>query len=276
MSQTVTKIGADGQQVTTPVSQSVSVTTESVAAAAAAAKPVRPEWCPEKFWNAETGAVNTEGLAKSYVELEKRPSVKPADASANTQQAEKAGEQQQQQAVDPNATPSQAQAIEKARSSYATKGTLDDADYAELAKAGYDKSTVDTYLAGIKAQEQTIYAEAYNVVGGQENYSAMIQWASANLTEAEIEDFDARVGNPKTLMGAVRELAARQKASIGTDGKKTAASTANASTAVEPYKSKAEMMAAVKSADYKTSESFRRQHGLRILASEKANINLWV
>ena len=33
--------------------------------------PERPEHIPEKFWNAETGEVKTEDLAKSYINLEK-------------------------------------------------------------------------------------------------------------------------------------------------------------------------------------------------------------
>lgn len=31
----------------------------------------RPDWCPEKFWNEQTG-INSEGLANSYGELEKK------------------------------------------------------------------------------------------------------------------------------------------------------------------------------------------------------------
>lgn len=37
----------------------------------APAEPARPDWLPEKFWNAEAKAPNIENLAKSYAELEK-------------------------------------------------------------------------------------------------------------------------------------------------------------------------------------------------------------
>lgn len=33
--------------------------------------PARPDWLPEKFWQADKGAPNVEGLAKSYGELER-------------------------------------------------------------------------------------------------------------------------------------------------------------------------------------------------------------
>ena len=36
------------------------------------ARPVRPTGVPEKFWDAESGAVRTEALLKSYVELERK------------------------------------------------------------------------------------------------------------------------------------------------------------------------------------------------------------
>lgn len=42
--------------------------------------PVRPDNVPEKFWNAETGTVNTEALLASYTELEKTRS-KPQEGA---------------------------------------------------------------------------------------------------------------------------------------------------------------------------------------------------
>jgi len=103
-----------------------------------------------------------------------------------------------------------------------------------------------------------------------------MQWAAANLSKEEQDDFDARVTNTATMKKAVSELVAKQKAALGSDGKKTTSTSPNASTSVQPYQSKAEMMAAVNTPQYKTSAEFRHQHGLRILASEKAGINVWM
>src|SRR5262245_10290112 len=47
-------------------------------------KPQRPECCPEKFWNAETGVVNQEGLAKSYAELERARATPPKQEAKPT------------------------------------------------------------------------------------------------------------------------------------------------------------------------------------------------
>lgn len=42
------------------------------AAAPAASPAARPDWAPEKFWAADKGELNAEGLARSYSELEKK------------------------------------------------------------------------------------------------------------------------------------------------------------------------------------------------------------
>jgi len=47
-------------------------------------RPARPTGVPEKFWNPETGAIRTEALLKSYLELERKlgsvPSMPPDEA----------------------------------------------------------------------------------------------------------------------------------------------------------------------------------------------------
>jgi hypothetical protein len=47
-------------------------TDPTVMAPAVEEQPDRPSGVPEKFWNAETGAIRTEALLKSYLELERK------------------------------------------------------------------------------------------------------------------------------------------------------------------------------------------------------------
>jgi hypothetical protein len=266
MTQTTTQLNADGTTTTKPVTQVVTVGAEPAAPASATQnKPQRPEWCPEKFWNAEAGAVNQEALAKSYTNLETKQgsqsqqAPKPGDAAANTTQ--------QTEAADP---------VVAARNEYADKGELTPATYEALAKLGHTKETVDTYIAGVRATEQATFGEAYALTGGQQGYQQLLQWAATNLSQEEQDDFDSRVTNAKSMKKAVTELNTRYQQSLGSDGKKTTTTAPNATSGVEPYKSKIDMMAAVKSPQYKSDAEFRRQHGLRILASEKAGINVFV
>lgn len=71
-----------------------------------------------------------------------------------------------------------------------SKGSLSEESYKALEEQGYPKQLVDIYIEGQKAIAERLQQEFYSVVGGQQNYEAMIQWASANLNEKEIESFN--------------------------------------------------------------------------------------
>lgn len=51
----------------------------------------RPDWLPEKFWNAEAKAPNVENLAKSYAELERMREVKADELKQQWEQERLAG-----------------------------------------------------------------------------------------------------------------------------------------------------------------------------------------
>jgi hypothetical protein len=52
------------------LSKSLSEPVETVAPVADVVDAVKPDWCPDKFWNAETGVVDNERMASSYLNLE--------------------------------------------------------------------------------------------------------------------------------------------------------------------------------------------------------------
>ena len=148
-------------------------------AATAPAKPQRPANVPEKFWNAETGTVNTEALLASYGELERKQSL-PVDQTANIakpgsvqttaptqpntqQQAPGIAETQAAAKPDPAAIRAQADA------EYAKDGKLSDSTYANLASVGFDRHTVDAYITGQKAQAQVVLNGLYTAAGGQDD-----------------------------------------------------------------------------------------------------------
>src|SRR5690606_9158202 len=74
-------------------------------------------------------------------------------------------------------------------------GELSEASYERLEKAGIPREVVDTYLDGLRALAQQQFQEIYNIVGGEENYRAMIEWASENLTDDEREAFNATINS---------------------------------------------------------------------------------
>lgn len=68
---------------------------------------------------------------------------------------------------------------------YANTGKLSDESYSKLEKAGIPRETVDVYVEGLKAQVANRLADLSSVVGGVDNYNAIINWGKANLSDAE-------------------------------------------------------------------------------------------
>lgn len=181
--------------------------TQKAATPAPAATPQtpteRPAWLPE--------GVNTpEELAAAYNALkagkqEQTPAVTPEAAAAAS-------------AADAAAAASQAGVdFASLEAEFASNGALKPETYAMLEGKGFNKATVDGYIAGQTALAERIQTEVYGTVGGVEGYSAMTQWAATNLTPAEIEAFDNAVtnGSVETIKLAVQGLNARYRDAEG-------------------------------------------------------------
>lgn len=164
----------------------------------------RPEWLPEKF-------KSPEDMAKAYSELEsKLGGNKPTEQNAtpsDNQVPENPQDQLQKQGLDMN----------EFSQEFAQKGELSQESYEKLAKAGFDKNLVDTYIAGQQARaaqyEGTIKAE----VGGDERYGQIVEWAKANLTPGEIAAYNNAVssGDANQAKLAVLGLSAQYGKAVG-------------------------------------------------------------
>ncbi len=216
----------------------------------APATPQRPADVPEKFWNAEKGEVNTAALLKSYGDLERgkaappvTPEVPPA-ATPETKAAEAAV------GADKFATFS---------SEFAEKGELTAESYDALAKDhGISKEMVDAYIAGQKAMATSAVSSAYELVGGEQQYATMLDWAGKNLSPAEAEVFDRSVmdGNDASMKQAVLGLKSRYEAAYGSS---QAGMVNGAAAAGEVgYGSQAEMTRDMKDPRYKADPAYRR------------------
>ena len=81
----------------------------------------------------------------------------------------------------------------KFETEYAENGNLSEESYAELAKQGFDKAAVDQYIQGQTYYAQSVQNDIYSTVGGQEQYTEVIQWASENMDPAAIKDYNEAV-----------------------------------------------------------------------------------
>ena len=138
----------------------------------------RPNWLPEKFKSAEE-------LAKAYGELEKKMSA--------PQQEEQATE-----SVEQNATPEEVQQLDKYYDEFIEKNELSEKSYEELDALGLPKDLVDGYIAGQKALADNDVSEVQKVVGGQDNYSQLLDWSSKNLSQSEKDAFNNTIDNGST------------------------------------------------------------------------------
>jgi len=97
-----------------------------------------------------------------------------------------------------------------------------------------------------------------NVVGGDQNYNNMLQWAQSNLSKQEIDMFDDVMsrGDVNSAFFAINSLAQRYQNTIGYEGKML---TGNApSNKGDTYRSQAEMVAAMSDPKYDKDPAYRR------------------
>jgi hypothetical protein len=116
--------------------------------------------------------------------------------------------------------------LDSLETEYAEHGGLTDASYEILAKAGFSRKVVDTYIAGVEAgnmqsammQEKEIRS-IKDMVGGDDAYGTLTEWARTNLSPEEIEGFNSitATNNPTAIRMAVKGLAAQYHAHAGKD-----------------------------------------------------------
>jgi hypothetical protein len=78
---------------------------------------------------------------------------------------------------------------------------------------------INAYVAGMHAIREQTQADAYNLVGGEDHYMAMLQWGVDNLNAAEVEIFDAAVtgGDASQRDSAIKGLHARFQQARGSE-----------------------------------------------------------
>lgn len=231
-------------------------------------KPQRPDHIPEKFWNAEKGEADYEAMAKSYAELEKKLSEKPAEKK----DGEKPNDDKAKTAEgDPAAL------REKANTELTQNGKLSEDTYAAYEKIGITRDQIDGFIEGERAKATLRQHEAFAVVGGEDNYKAMVTWAKSALTAAEVEAYDRDVLTGKDAAvrtNAIKGLAARYEAENGKDGQLL--SGAGGAGTGDHFKSKAEMVKAMSDPQYKKDAAYREQVAQKTANALKAGINLGV
>jgi hypothetical protein len=224
-----------------------------------------PDWVPEKFRNAEDPM---KAMAEAYSALERKQS-QPDDEGDDEEYDEDDDQSDDQDGPTPEEREAAEEATKKAgldlmevQAEWDTEGGLSDETYDALEAAGYPREAVDVYIEGLLARTNAGTNAAYGVVGGEDAYSEMVQWASENLSDEEIEVYDEAVNsrNQAKILAAVRGLNAQwtqavmQEASEEPDEEITPKG--NGSTASR-YATLDDYMADLNDPRYDSNESFR-------------------
>lgn len=231
-------------------------------AAVAPEAPVRPEHVPEKFWNAETGVVDTAAWAQSYKELEQKQS---QPKTPEQQQAAPEGKTPEEQAA--AALESKGLKMDTFSQEFAQNGALSAESFAALEAAGIPKPMVDAYIAGQQALAAQVQAQGFEVAGGKDQFEQMVKWAATGLTPGEIAAYDAAVtgGSVDQMKLAVAGLRARYEAANGREpgllGGKPGSGNAPG------YASRAEMTTDMKDPRYGKDPAFRAKVEAKLAAT---------
>lgn len=213
--------------------------------------PARPDHIPEKFWDAATGTVRTDELAKAYKELETRQATTPPTPAENPP-------------VDasrpPEGTPSGID-FETYSAEFAKNGSLSEDSYKALEAKGIPKTVVDTFIANQRAAADaaasSAAAEAFTLAGGEQAYGSMLDWAARNLPQAEQDAFDKAVtGDAASRKQAIVALKAQYAAAMGSDPKLLGGQGQPVG-GEGAFQSRAEVTAAMRDPRYKTDPAYR-------------------
>jgi hypothetical protein len=211
----------------------------------------RPEWLPEKF-------TSPEELAKAYQELQ----------SAYSKKDQEKTEEQ------PESTPeSYANFFNGGYEEYTTElsetGTISEESRERIAnQINIPREFIDQYIEGQQASLNVHMNSVYGTVGGEENYDAMIEWASTELTEQEQDVFNNVVmqGTNEEMLFAVKNLSSRWKESAGMARPLIQGDTGSKG-ASGAFRSLAELTEAMKDPRYRKDPAYRRDVESRLSSS---------
>jgi hypothetical protein len=152
---------------------------------------------------------------------------------------------------------------------WADKGELSEDSFKELAEMGIPKEVVNRYIEGVEAVQTRQVSEVYNSVGGEENYKAMVEWASNNLSKEEVDAYDSLVtGNDVTSVRlAAKGLWAQYVAQNG-KAPKLIGGSQSVSSSVSPFRSTSEVVAAMSDSRYANDPAYRRDVEKRLEISD--------
>jgi hypothetical protein len=209
----------------------------------------RPEWLDEKF-------ESPEDLAKAYKELQSKQSSKGTKKDDDSEEVKETtgGEE--------------SNPVQKASQEFTESGELSEQTFADLEKAGISKEMVETYIQGQQAISEASASQIQDAIGGKENFAAMSDWAGKNLTEGELQGYNAIVetGTVDQARVAVKGMYAQFVSEGGKSPTLNQGSTSGIGGA-KSFGSAAAMVEAMSDPRYKNDPAYRTKVEKQLAAS---------
>ena len=217
----------------------------------------KPEGLPEKF-------NSVEDLAKSYSELEAKLGTNKEEVKTEEVKEAKTDSLDIAEKAVSNAGLDMNNLAEE----YAKGGKLEDTSYEALEKAGIPKDYVDQFIQGQKAISDQQSATMKSLVGGDEAYTEMSNWAADNMTDAEKTAYNSAVNSKdlETAKLAVVGLKAKFEAVNGSEPKLVQGKATPIG--VDGYESWQQVTAAMKDPRYAVDPAYQNMVKNKLAKSE--------
>ena len=214
---------------------------------------------------------DAEDLENAYIELQKKlgdPSRDEPEAEADTTEPEEKVEEEEEEVDAEFLDKLWTEAQNDDGISEDTLKELDGMSSADVAKMYLDYRSENNQPVAELTEEQSTQLKA--VVGGDEEYDSMIEWAKSNLNDTEINMFDEVLGraDPYSCFFAVRTLANRYLEATGQEGELLTGKPA--SNKQDTYRSQAEVVRAMTDPRYEKDPAYRQDIYDKL---ERSNLN---
>jgi hypothetical protein len=161
-----------------------------------------------------------------------------------------------------------------AEAEYDTDGKLSEKTYEALAKVGYTKNFIDSYIRGQEAVAEAFVSKVVEYAGGQAKFQAVIKHMGTSSPESvealyeAVERKDLKAIRSIINLGVASRTKVVGKAPARNITSKTApvSQARQAPAAVQPFANNQEMVKAMNDPRYRSDDAYRRSVEARVMA----------
>ncbi len=198
----------------------------------------RPSWLPEKFESPEALAYAYDQLQREFSQSRQQPQETEEEPEVSSQFSE--------------------EVFMRLSDEFDATGDVSEDSRERLAQSGIPRVMIDNYVESQKIIAEQEVQATFEAVGGEENYNAMLQWASNNLPDTEIDAFNEMInGDAGVMQTAVNGMYARFVQSQGAP--LLQGETGNTIPNSGAFQSRAQVTEAMSDPRYKRDPAYRQQ-----------------